>query len=74
MISKKPKKPAPGAAETKFVRNGSAGKARTLRPVLISFDQDLLMRLDLKAAEMGLSRTAFVVNSVAERLMALGAR
>jgi transcriptional regulator with XRE-family HTH domain len=37
----------------------------------ISFDRVLLERIDQRATSMGLTRTAFVVNAVAEKLLQL---
>jgi hypothetical protein len=45
-----------------------------MREVLMGFDRGLLERVDRMAQSMGLSRTAFVVNAVAEKLMQLEAR
>lgn len=79
MIAKKPKsspKP-PSSKETKaqkFIRAGqpaaapaNANGTREIKPVLIGFDVALLARIDAAAGQMGLSRTAFVVMSCAER-------
>jgi hypothetical protein len=42
-------------------------------PVIINFDRALLERLDRRAKNMGLNRTAFVVNAAAEKLLQLEA-
>jgi hypothetical protein len=72
MIAKKPTPPTTSETKTqRFIRAGSVPAAptpkRQIKPVLIGFDELLLARLDAAAAEMGLSRTAFVVMVVAER-------
>jgi hypothetical protein len=46
---------------------------RDLVPVIINFDRALLERLDRRAKNMGLNRTAFVVNAAAEKLLQLDA-
>lgn len=46
---------------------------RDLVPVIINFDRALLERLDRRAKNMGLNRTAFVVNAAAEKLLQLEA-
>jgi hypothetical protein len=80
MIAKKPKLSNGGATTTtkanKFIAMGTAPPAngtakRELRDVIIGFDRSLLERIDEKARQMGLNRTAFVVNAVAEKLIAL---
>ena len=75
MIPKKPK-PSKETKAQRFIRAGSTppaaassnGSARQIKPVLIGFEQALLARIDGAAASMGLSRTAFVVMSCAERV------
>ena len=75
-IAKKPasKKSPTAAKESKaqrFIRAGAApaeqNGTRKIKPVLIGFEESLLARFDAAAAQMGLSRTAFVVMSTAER-------
>lgn len=74
MIAKKPKSPSKEIKAQKFIRAGaqpaavaSNGNARQIKPVLIGFEAALLARIDAAAAQMGLSRTAFVNMSCAER-------
>jgi hypothetical protein len=57
----------------KFIHAGNGKAPRDLVPVIISFDRDLLARLDRRAKSMGLNRTSFVVNAAAEKLLQLGA-
>lgn len=79
-IAQKPssKSSSKEAKAQKFIRsnstsNGSTPK-RDLKDVIIGFDRPLLERIDRTAQSMGLSRTAFVVNAVAEKLLVLEAR
>jgi len=76
MLAKKPKTAASKEAKAqRFISpsNGTTPK-RDLKDVIIGFDRSLLERLDRTAQSMGLSRTAFVVNAVAEKLMTLEGR
>lgn len=81
-IAKKPKKPATPSKEqkaSKFIRAGagpadngaSSVNGRTFRPILTNFETVLLGRIDSFAVQMGLSRSAFIVNAVAEKVLKL---
>lgn len=70
-IARSPKK---DAAASRFIRNAkdtAAGARRKLVPVWVNVDQDLLDRLNDMAKAMGLNRSAFIVNAIAERLRQL---
>ena len=77
MIAKKPKSKQ-STKETKaakFIRAGqpaaapaAANGAREIRPVLIGFEVELLARINAAAEELGITRTAFVVMAVAEKV------
>jgi hypothetical protein len=73
MIARKPKTSAAKAAT--FINakapNGSAAVKLDRKPVLVNIDGALLERIDAMAREMGLNRSAFIINSVAEKLRAL---
>jgi hypothetical protein len=68
-IARNPKKDVDAA---RFIRNADktngAGAKRTLVPIWVKFDQELLDRVNGMAKAMGLNRSAFIVNAVAERL------
>jgi uncharacterized protein (DUF1778 family) len=49
----------------------AAKPRRRLVRIITRFEVDLLERLDTAAADMGLNRTAFIVNACAERLLQL---
>lgn len=74
-ITKKPvaKKASAETKAQRFIESPAAVTTpkRDLRDVIIGFDRQLLERIDRRAQDMGLSRTAFVVNAVAEKLMHL---
>lgn len=74
-IAKKPTKESAENKARNFIEPRPAAGAlkRDLRDVLIGFDASLLERIDRMAQSMGLSRTAFVVNAVAEKLIKLEA-
>lgn len=75
MITKKASK---GSTENKAQNiqppAAAAAPKRDLRDVIIGFDRPLLERIDRVALSMGLSRTAFVVNATAEKLLQLEGR
>lgn len=48
--------------------NGQPVKRENKRPTVIRIDPDLLKRIDLGATRLGLSRSAFIVSSAAEKL------
>jgi hypothetical protein len=58
-----------------FIRNAGktngAGARRKLVPVWVNLDQELLDRVNDMAKVMGLNRSAFIVNAVAEKLRQL---
>jgi hypothetical protein len=69
-IARKPKITA--SKTTKFLRgNGSAPPKLDRLPIMINFDRNFLDRIDRVAQEMGLNRTAFITNAVAEKLIVL---
>jgi hypothetical protein len=73
------RKPTPKETQAqRFIQSTGNGNGTTpkrdMREVLMGFDRGLLERVDRMAQSMGLSRTAFVVNAVAEKLMQLEAR
>lgn len=74
MIAKKPKSQKDLKAD-KFMRAGAASPAangtREFKPVLINFERNLLQRIDVLALKMGMNRSAFIVNAVAERVLKL---
>ena len=61
------KKPSTESRAQRFIQNATTPK-RELKDVIIGFDRTLLERLDPVAQSMGLTRTAFVVAAVAEKL------
>lgn len=69
MLAKKPAKTETRAQ--RFIQANGTTPKRDLRTVIIGFDRGLLERIDRIAQNMGLNRTAFVVNAVAEKLMQL---
>ncbi len=44
----------------------------TKKPVLVRIHPDMLARIDLAAKRLGLSRSAFIISSVAERVERMG--
>jgi hypothetical protein len=75
MIAKKPKSQKDLKAD-KFMQAGAATPAaangtREFKPVLINFERNLLQRIDALALKMGMNRSAFIVNAVAERVLKL---
>jgi hypothetical protein len=71
-IARNPKKDVQAA---RFIRGArktdGAGAKRNLVPVWLNFDQQLLERVHDMAKTMGLNRSAFIVNAVAEKLRQL---
>jgi post-segregation antitoxin (ccd killing protein) len=71
-IARNPKKDVDAA---RFIRGArktdGAGARRKLVPVWVNLDQELLDRVNEMAKAMGLNRSAFIVNAVAEKLRQL---
>jgi hypothetical protein len=43
----------------------------TLKPIMIRFPRHILSRIDREAKQLGITRTAFIVQSAAEKLNGL---
>jgi hypothetical protein len=72
-IARNPKKHVDVDA-ARFIRKAKtdgAGARRKLVPVWVNLDQELLDRVNDMAKAMGLNRSAFIVNAVAEKLRQL---
>lgn len=70
-IARNPKK---DAEASRFIRGASkdgAGARRKLITIWLNVDEDLLNRVNDMAKSMGLNRTAFITNAVAEKLRQL---
>ena len=74
-IAKNPKRHQPSAVEQQaeaFI--AGAGQAPSIehdqnkKPTQIRIDPDLLVRIDRAAKRLGISRSAFIVSSAAEKL------
>ena len=75
-IAKNPKR-SPAAATEKEVEafisgagqaQSESGRNGNKRPIMIRIDPDLLVRIDRGAKRLGISRSAFIVSSAAEKL------
>jgi hypothetical protein len=72
-IVNNPKRNRAGSAEHKaeaFISGAesSDGQGRNKKPTMIRIDPELLKRIDTCARRLGLSRSAFIVSSAAEKL------
>ena len=73
-IAKNPKRNTSGATEREaeaFIYGaGQATEERDAnkKPVMVRIDPDILERIDRAAKRLGISRSAFMVSSAAERL------
>jgi hypothetical protein len=75
-IARNPKKDVDPARfkAARFIRNAEtagAGAKRKLVPVWVNLDRELLDRVNGMAFAMGLNRSAFIVNAIAEKLRQL---
>jgi hypothetical protein len=71
VIARKPQKKETRAR--KFISGAGNGRAkRNYVRVITNFDQPVLERIDAAAAADGLTRSAFIVSAVLERLRQLG--
>ncbi|MGA9668379.1 MAG: hypothetical protein WBQ94_04180 [Terracidiphilus sp.] len=52
---------------SRFIR-GNGSPKRTVRPILINFEESLLARIDEAARASGLLRSAWITNACHERL------
>jgi Ribbon-helix-helix protein, copG family len=72
-IVKNPKRLRSESAENKaemFISGADSadGADRNKKPTMIRVDPDLLARIDRAARRLGISRSAFIVSSAAEKL------
>ena len=71
-IARTPKPSKTATKTAKFIRGNGATPPKLDRlPVMINLDRSFLDRIDTMAQEMGLNRTAFITNALAEKLRAL---
>ena len=72
MITRAPKK----KSATKFIGQAESEPAgrRRLVPVTVNFDIEFLERVDRVAKQMGLNRSAWLINAAAEKLHHLNVR
>ncbi len=78
MLAKKPSPPTKETKAQKFIRAGSPGPAPAaangpdrgqLKPIFVNIPLPLLERINGTAASMGLTRSAFVLMAINERLL-----
>jgi hypothetical protein len=74
-IAKNPKRSLPASHDREadaFISGAGATAAAAgepnKKPIMVRIDPDLLRRIDRAAKRLGISRSAFIVSSTAERL------
>jgi hypothetical protein len=74
-IAKNPKRNANAIADKEadaFIsgagQKADTGQEQNKKPIIVRVDPDMLVRIDRAAKRLGLSRSAFIVSSAAEKL------